>query len=72
MLSAAKNDGSTYAKKQNQSREFRTRALGTSFHKMNDDLMTINGSQSSRRVSSNLSTATLVLVLLKFNSAYLF
>ena len=33
---------------------FRTRALGTLFHKMNNDLMTINGIEPSRRVSSLL------------------
>ena len=38
----------------NSVKEFRTRALGTLFHKMNNDLMTINGFEPSRRVSSLL------------------
>ena len=37
-----------------QLRGSRTRALGTLFHKMNNDLMTINGFEPSRRVSSLL------------------
>ena len=37
-----------------QSRGLGTRSLGALFHKMNNDLMTINGFEPSRRVSSLL------------------